>query len=284
LTDLGVPAGKINGTAWAINARGDAVGWAFDTDPEVNPIFAPPTSIPFVYDRSNGTRALPTPAGFKNGFAGDINDAGVAAGYAATNTATHMFVWTPGPHGSYTAIDLGIPPGYLHSSARAINNQGVVAGQGGRGAAAHAFVWVPGARGSYTPIDLGTLGFATSARDINDRGDVVGLGVTPDGEFHAFLHDAGVMHDLNDLIPTDSGWVLDTARSINDRGQIVGLGFHDGLPHAFLLDPAAASRGSGDAAAIPLSRAPAARYAVQQGLGDSHDDDRPDRVSVAVLR
>jgi hypothetical protein len=43
------------------------------------------------------------------------------------------------------------------------------------------------------------------------------------------------MSDLNDLIPTDSGWELTAAESINDAGQIVGAGKLDGLTRAFLL-------------------------------------------------
>jgi probable HAF family extracellular repeat protein len=42
---------------------------------------------------------------------------------------------------------------------------------------------------------------------------------------------------LNDLIPRDSDWTLESARGINDRGQIVGQGQHHGQERAFLLTP-----------------------------------------------
>ena len=45
------------------------------------------------------------------------------------------------------------------------------------------------------------------------------------------------MLDLNDLVPTGSGWVLEFADDINSSGQIVGEGFIDGEFHAFLLTP-----------------------------------------------
>jgi len=40
------------------------------------------------------------------------------------------------------------------------------------------------------------------------------------------------MHDLNDIIPPDSGWTLFGARAINNAGQIVVDG-----AHALLLNP-----------------------------------------------
>jgi hypothetical protein len=46
--------------------------------------------------------------------------------------------------------------------------------------------------------------------------------------------------DLNDLIPTNSGWELIEARSINAAGQIVGWGMHAGRTNAFLLTPVSA--------------------------------------------
>ena len=45
------------------------------------------------------------------------------------------------------------------------------------------------------------------------------------------------MLDLNDLIPPDSGWLLQRANDINDQGQIVGRGITDGQFRAFLLTP-----------------------------------------------
>ena len=43
------------------------------------------------------------------------------------------------------------------------------------------------------------------------------------------------MTDLNSMLPTGSGWLLESATAINESGQIAGSGKHNGLLHAFLL-------------------------------------------------
>jgi hypothetical protein len=43
------------------------------------------------------------------------------------------------------------------------------------------------------------------------------------------------MTDLNDLVPANSGWVLEAAHAINDNGQIAGSGTLNGQTRAFLL-------------------------------------------------
>ena len=45
------------------------------------------------------------------------------------------------------------------------------------------------------------------------------------------------MHDLNTLISSKSGWVLNTATDINVWGQIVGQGELNGQRHGYLLTP-----------------------------------------------
>jgi probable HAF family extracellular repeat protein len=63
---------------------------------------------------------------------------------------------------------------------------------------------------------------------------VVGYGGTTAGGNHAWLWQNGVMTDLNNLIPANSGWVLTDADGINDKQQIVGTGTINGQGHAFL--------------------------------------------------
>ncbi|MCL2640756.1 MAG: PEP-CTERM sorting domain-containing protein, partial [Phycisphaerales bacterium] len=53
----------------------------------------------------------------------------------------------------------------------------------------------------------------------------------------AILWDNGILYDLNDLIPADSGWELMYANDITSDGQIFGYGIFNGQYHAFLLTP-----------------------------------------------
>jgi probable HAF family extracellular repeat protein len=94
-----------------------------------------------------------------------------------------------------------------------------------------------------TMKDLGTLGGSLSAAlAINDEGIIVGHSRDFDGEPHACLWEGAQVHDLNALIPPDSGWRLQEARGVNRSGQIVGVGNLVGSDtrRAFLLTPAPA--------------------------------------------
>jgi len=84
------------------------------------------------------------------------------------------------------------------------------------------------------------LGGSSYALGINNPGEVVGYSADPFSIIdHAFLYSDGQTHDLNSLIPPESGWTLAVATGINDASQIVGFGTNaNGETHAFLLTPA----------------------------------------------
>jgi probable HAF family extracellular repeat protein len=130
------------------------------------------------------------------------------------------------------AQDLGTLAGHTISAGRAINASGHVVGESAvePGAEVHAFLWDGAMR------DLGALpgDTASQARGINAAGAVVGWSGTAVSS-RAFLWQRGAMHDLNALLPADSGWVLTSAAAINDRGEIAGVGLHDGQTRAFLM-------------------------------------------------
>jgi probable HAF family extracellular repeat protein len=91
----------------------------------------------------------------------------------------HAFLWQNG-----AITDLGTLPGDATSFANAINNKGQAVGNGSR-----AILWHGGGL-----TDLNTLVagppfsplYLLSADDINDRGEIVGLGLAINGELHAF--------------------------------------------------------------------------------------------------
>lgn len=124
--------------------------------------------------------------------------------------------------------------GTVPSLASAINGDGLIVGQ----AANRATLWQDGVQ-----RDLGSLAGASGASQgwaINDAGDIVGGSAFPQqgsSTGHAFFWHAGVMTDLNTLIPANSGWELSQANGINASGQIVGNGLHNGERHGFLLTP-----------------------------------------------
>jgi probable HAF family extracellular repeat protein len=91
-------------------------------------------------------------------------------------------------------------------------------------------------------LDLGLLpGAASSYADgINNVGQVVGYAFFSNTDTHAFVWSPSTgMLDLNNLIPANSGWLLQGAGAINDQGQIVGWGLlnGNGQTEAFLLTP-----------------------------------------------
>src|SRR4051794_14400021 len=69
----------------------------------------------------------------------------------------------------------------------------------------------------YSIVDLGTLpgGRGTEPRDINTRGEVVGVTSRGGGPYVAFLYRDGALVELHE--PLSEAW------GINDHGQIVGF-------------------------------------------------------------
>lgn len=178
----------------------------------------------------NGTL---TDLGTLNGdysYARDINDAGQIVGLSVTrdNELPRAFLW----QGS-VLTDLGTPGG-PGSQASAINSHGLIAGFADVGAnaprAALFNLTTAGGVTIRTNPDVSASPYSY-ALDVNNSEQVVGT------NGHAMLWQNGALTDLNSLLPTGSGWVLESASAINEKGQIAGWGKHNGFTHAFLLNP-----------------------------------------------
>jgi probable HAF family extracellular repeat protein len=218
--DLGTLGGS-QSTALAANDSGEAVGIA-STMGDI-------AQHAFLY--SGGVMHDLGTLGGSSSTAYGINGSGLVVGeaYLSNNFAAHAFV-----DDGTTMEDLGTLGGNF-SEARGINAVGHVVGDASTDSTGlvHAFLY-----NGTTMMDLGTLGGQTSlAYSINDSDEVVGESLTTAGERRAILYSGGVMMDLNNLIPANSGWYLDTATSINDRGQIVGFGHNPNSGGAYLLTP-----------------------------------------------
>jgi probable HAF family extracellular repeat protein len=160
-----------------------------------------------------------------------INQRGKVAGYSNDKLLVDRAIsWTK--RGGMK--DLGTLRGGGTASAIGINNLGQIVGGSdakidGVYYCCRAALWKEGKK----PQDLGTLpgNSWSTANAINDGGEVVGY-----SGWRAFVWSrANRMQDLNDLIPSNSGWILQYASAINDRGQITGWGTISSQTHAFLL-------------------------------------------------
>lgn len=226
------------GRALGINNRGQVVGVSQGAwqDGDALP------SRPFLWEGGR-MRDLGTLGG-PYGTAYSINEAGVAVGKADLPRAkgagtgdTHAVVWTP-----TGAEDLGTLSGGRNSLAYAVNDKNEVVGFSESETGVRAFY-----HDGQSLHDLGLTpgSVSTVAYSINNAGQIVGAATfesdADDSARHAVLWLAANRTpraiDLNDTLPTNSGWVLETARAINARGQIVGAGWHNGKRRAFLLTP-----------------------------------------------
>ena len=228
--DLGT-LGGLASYAYGINDSGQVVGEAHDPN-NSSRAFRTAANQPI----NPATDDLGTLGG-GNARAYGINNSGQAVGEATDSSGYDGAFRTAANQPINPAADNLRPKGT--GAAVGINNLGQAVGYAYL-AGDHAFRTAPNLPIDPNTDDLGTMGHLESyATAINEAGQVVGWWYDPGNVWqdHAFLWTHGVMYDLNDLIPAQSGWQLWEARGINDAGQIVGNGKINGLQHAFLLTP-----------------------------------------------
>ena len=171
------PAGDGLEAQHALNNRGWVVGGST--------LSGDSTTHPFLWD---GTRLLDLGTfGGTFGVARAVNDAGDVAGAATTvDEAGHAFLWRKGK-----MIDLGTIGNDPCSVAHDINANGLVVGTSTDcfGTELHGFVWQPGGQmidlNAFVPPESDLT--ITDGETINDRGEIAGSGMLPNGDFHAIL-------------------------------------------------------------------------------------------------
>lgn len=160
------------------------------------------------------------------GSAKRINKHGIVVGDVYDEAGRyHAFQW------SEKQGMQAIGPADRYSSAIAVNNQGHVLIQ----SASEVSIY---ASGSLYDLELSSES-PSHPLAMNDCEMVVGsYGPFSDAD-RAFSWDKkSGFRDLNNLIPSESGWKLESAASINNRGEIVGRGdYKDQEDTGFLLIP-----------------------------------------------
>ena len=199
--DLGALRGDTSSVAWAINERGDVVGWSMGAA----------GTRAFLFTTEGGMSALSGLPGRSRTVARDINDAGDIVGSANAGGVDlgHAVLWSAG-----SVQDLGTLGIGAYSEAWGVNNLGQIVGYSYiNGGSYHAFLYSP-AGGMVDLTPTSDTGFA---RDINDAGQVTGY-KTAFGGYHAFRWQNGDFTDLG-VLP---GFAHSFGWAINDSGQVAG--------------------------------------------------------------
>lgn len=248
LQDLGTLGGA-SSAGRRINELGRVAGWSMEG------LYNPdPTDPQAMFWDGTNMMDLGTAGNYLSSQSYGINGEDQVVGFT--------FHWDPAPRWwSFIWEDLNTngatDPGEMrvlgtlgggYSTAYGINNSGQVVGWASdTGGHNRAFLITPTGgvwKNPSSDIDwhndlmtnLGTLGGDSSeARAITGDGRIVGYSTTTSGVTHAFIWRGGEMTDLNDLVPSNSGWELNTAFDINEVGEIVGYGTVGGTQRGYLL-------------------------------------------------
>lgn len=203
ITPLPLLPAAISANPYAINNRGDIVGYSFDG-----------TFTTAVLYRNGHPQDLGGLPGFEAHVATAISESGLIAGISTQFEVTagffgaHAWLWQRG-----VFTDLGTFSGD-DTQAYDVNNKGQVAGTvRGGGLVNRAFLWDE--RSGVTELwDNGGAG----AGGLNARGDLVDGGM-------ALLDGAQV--SLLSLLGPNTGWESLIGYDINNQGTIVGLGYRE---------------------------------------------------------
>ncbi len=188
--ELPTVAGDPDGFAYAVNESGQAVG-ASGVCAAFNPITLVNLQPLHALLWENGVATdLGNLGGTGHGqgiAAASINNQGQVVGNSDLpgDKAFHGFLWTR----SAGMQDLGVVPGDVASLAIGINDSGVVVGASlDQQFNPRAFIWQNGVMTDLnTLIPAGSPLYLFTACSINSRGEIIGIALTGDGQFHGYL-------------------------------------------------------------------------------------------------
>lgn len=230
MRDLGtLPGGSSYSDADQINAQGVIVGESNVSNGNVHAVVWIPTGNTY---QIKDVGILP---GAPWTYPYSINNKNQIVGNAYfNNTVYHAFFWSKTPGWK----DLGTLPGGTVSLADWINNNGISVGQSNSTTFPNGVATAWDQTGKIHTIGTLPGGTTSYAGYISDANVILGESTIASGDTHAFLwSQTKGMQDLNDLIPPNSGWVINHVSAMNSAGQIVGFGTINGEIHAFLLTP-----------------------------------------------
>jgi probable HAF family extracellular repeat protein len=240
MQDLGTLGGP-DGWGASVNDRDQVAGFAY-TDSVPNPVTNLPTQHPFLWE-SGVMRDLGTLGGTfavvgslqSPGAGASLNNRGQVIGTSNLigDLTHHPFVWEAGH-----LTDLGTLGGQ-NAEAWWINEAGDIVGNAdisGDSHNHHAFLW---RRGALTDLGVPAGQPCSTAIQINSNAQIiVNTGICGVGGGPGCLWEDGVLYDLNNLIPPDSGFFIADVNFINDRGEIAVTGvLSNGDKHDLLLVP-----------------------------------------------
>jgi probable HAF family extracellular repeat protein len=198
----GVPLGLgtlgTDSRAYSVNNLGHAVGMSY-----VNG-----QAHGFFWSDTSGMVDVAPSRPFTTAY--DLNESDQVTGRAGNG---HAFRWQAG---SYT--DLPPPAPFTYSAGFAINEKGQIAGsvKTGTGGSEQFARYTDGVGWEV----LGGLGQSNALWGINDHGDGVGQGKSPEFDVGFVYFDGSGLFQLNDLQATPGEWFITDARDINNAGQI----------------------------------------------------------------
>lgn len=184
-----------------------------------------------------------------------VNDRGQVVGYSRiASEEWRPFLWQNGTMRELPTLGGPCPSTWFSCVALGINQSGEVVGMTANTSWQwRGTLWTRAGDAVELPALLPTGG--SSARALNDRGQIVGKSMSSAGEEHAVLWEKGAVEDLGSLGGRSN------AGAINERGEVAGdYTATNGQTRAFYW-----SRGTG---LIDLAPLPGGTYAFARGINE----------------